>query len=96
MLRWRCGILTTNGFQNVLHTKLTEKLYRFVAGRSTPRIRRARARIADSGRPSVVSEPDGEIAAIYKGVARRVAVKIAERAKDFSSKFPTISVSKDT
>jgi len=51
---------------------------------------------ADSGRPSVVSEPDGEIAAIYKGVARRVAVKIAERAKDFSSKFPTISVSKDT
>jgi ATP-binding protein involved in chromosome partitioning len=51
---------------------------------------------ADSGRPSVVSDPDGEIAAIYKGVARRVAVKIAERAKDFSSKFPTISVSKDT
>jgi hypothetical protein len=36
------------------------------------------------------------IANIYKGVARRVAVKIAERAKDFSSKFPTISVSKDT
>jgi ATP-binding protein involved in chromosome partitioning len=51
---------------------------------------------ADSGRPSVVSDPDGEIAAIYKGVARKVAVKIAERAKDFSSKFPTISVSKDT
>jgi ATP-binding protein involved in chromosome partitioning len=51
---------------------------------------------ADNGRPSVVSDPDGEIAAIYKGVARKVAVKIAERAKDFSSKFPTISVSKDT
>jgi len=51
---------------------------------------------ADSGRPSVVSDPDGEIAAIYKRVARRVAVKIAERAKDFSAKFPTISVSKDT
>ena len=51
---------------------------------------------ADSGRPTVVSDPDGEIAAIYKRVARRVAVKIAERAKDFSAKFPTISVSKDT
>jgi ATP-binding protein involved in chromosome partitioning len=51
---------------------------------------------ADSGRPTVVSDPDGEIATIYKGVARRIAVKIAERAKDFSSKFPTISVSKDT
>ncbi|HWH83660.1 MAG TPA: iron-sulfur cluster carrier protein ApbC, partial [Burkholderiaceae bacterium] len=50
----------------------------------------------DSGRPSVVSDPDGEIAGLYKGVARQVAVKIAQRAKDFSSKFPTISVSKDT
>ena len=51
---------------------------------------------ADSGRPSVVSEPDGEIAAIYKSVARQLAVKIAQRSKDFSSKFPTISVSKGT
>ena len=31
-----------------------------------------------------------------QSVARRVAVKIAQRAKDFSSKFPTISISKDT
>jgi ATP-binding protein involved in chromosome partitioning len=51
---------------------------------------------ADSGRPTAVSDPDGEIAAIYKSVARQVAVKIAQRAKDFSAKFPTISVSKDT
>jgi ATP-binding protein involved in chromosome partitioning len=51
---------------------------------------------ADSGRPSVVSDPDGEIAALYKTVARQIAVKIAQRAKDFSSKFPSISISKDT
>jgi ATP-binding protein involved in chromosome partitioning len=51
---------------------------------------------ADAGRPSVVSDPDGEIAAIYKTVARQVAVKIAAKAKDFSSKFPTISISKTT
>jgi ATP-binding protein involved in chromosome partitioning len=51
---------------------------------------------ADSGHPTVVSEPDGEIAAIYKSVARQLAVKIAQRAKDFSSKFPTISISKGT
>ncbi|HXD04498.1 MAG TPA: iron-sulfur cluster carrier protein ApbC [Burkholderiaceae bacterium] len=51
---------------------------------------------ADSGRPSVVSDPDGEIAGIYKSVARRMAVKIAEKAKDYSARFPTISVSKDT
>ena len=46
--------------------------------------------------PTVVSDPDGEIAAIYKAVARQVAVKIAEKAKDYSSKFPTINISKTT
>jgi ATP-binding protein involved in chromosome partitioning len=51
---------------------------------------------ADSGRPTVVSDPDGEIAGIYREVARQVAVKIAQRAKDFSSKFPSISISKTT
>ncbi|MBL8378319.1 MAG: iron-sulfur cluster carrier protein ApbC [Burkholderiales bacterium] len=51
---------------------------------------------ADSGRPTVVSDPDGSIAAIYKGVARRVAIKIAESMKDMTSKFPNIVVSKST
>jgi ATP-binding protein involved in chromosome partitioning len=51
---------------------------------------------ADSGKPTVVSDPDSEAAKIYKSVARQVAIKIASRAKDFSSKFPTITVSKNT
>ena len=51
---------------------------------------------ADGGNPTVASDPEGEIAALYKSVARLVAVKIAQRAKDFSSKFPTISISKNT
>ncbi|PPE68635.1 iron-sulfur cluster carrier protein ApbC [Caldimonas thermodepolymerans] len=51
---------------------------------------------ADSGRPTVVSDPDGEIAKIYKEVARKVAVKVAQRAKDYSSRFPTITISKGT
>jgi ATP-binding protein involved in chromosome partitioning len=51
---------------------------------------------ADSGKPTVAADPDGEIAGIYKSVARQVAVKIALKAKDFSSKFPTITVSKAT
>ena len=51
---------------------------------------------ADSGKPTVVADPDGEVAQIYKQVARTVAVKIAQQAKDFSSKFPTIKVSQDT
>ena len=51
---------------------------------------------ADGGRPTVVAEPEGEIAALYREVARQVAVGIALKAKDFSAKFPTITVSKDT
>ena len=51
---------------------------------------------ADSGTPTVVADPDGELAQIYKKMARDIAAKIALQAKDFSSKFPTIAVSKDT
>ncbi len=51
---------------------------------------------ADAGRPTVVAQPLGEIAALYRAVASRVAVKIAQRSKDFSTRFPTITVSKDT
>ena len=51
---------------------------------------------ADSGMPTVVADPDGDVSAIYKTVARTVAVKIAQKAKDFSAKFPTITVSKTT
>ena len=51
---------------------------------------------ADSGKPTVVADPDGDVAGIYKAVARQVAIKIAAKAKDFSSKFPSIKISKDT
>lgn len=51
---------------------------------------------ADNGRPTVMADPDGNLAGIYKDVARRVAVRVAAKAKDFSSKFPTITVSKNT
>ncbi|HEY8356543.1 MAG TPA: iron-sulfur cluster carrier protein ApbC [Ramlibacter sp.] len=51
---------------------------------------------ADSGKPTVVADPDGEAAGIYRAVARKVAVKIAGKAKDFSARFPTITVSKNT
>ena len=51
---------------------------------------------ADSGRPTVVAEPDGAVAQQYKAIARRLAAKVAKQSKDFSSKFPTITVSKGT
>lgn len=51
---------------------------------------------ADSGKPTVVADPDGEVAGIYKAVARQVALAIAAKNKDFSSKFPSIKISKET
>jgi ATP-binding protein involved in chromosome partitioning len=51
---------------------------------------------SDSGKPTVAADPDGEIAGMYKAIARQVAIKIAAKAKDFSSKFPSIKISKDT
>jgi ATP-binding protein involved in chromosome partitioning len=47
---------------------------------------------ADSGRPTVVSDPDGPVAEIYRRIARRCAVKIAELQRDMTSKFPNIVV----
>ena len=47
---------------------------------------------ADSGRPTVVAAPDGRPAAIYREIARKMAAKLALKAKDFSSKFPNIVV----
>ncbi|MBV5287568.1 MAG: iron-sulfur cluster carrier protein ApbC [Methyloversatilis discipulorum] len=47
---------------------------------------------ADSGKPTVVSDPDGRVAEIYRDIARKVAVKIADKAKDMTSKFPSIVV----
>jgi len=47
---------------------------------------------ADSGRPTVVSDPDGPATRIYKQIARRVAVKIAEKAQDHSAAFPKIVI----
>ena len=51
---------------------------------------------ADSGQPTVVADPDGEVASIYKAVARKVAVAIAAKNKDFSAKLPSITISKNT
>ncbi|MCM2296230.1 iron-sulfur cluster carrier protein ApbC [Rhodoferax sp.] len=51
---------------------------------------------ADSGKPTVVSDPDSEVAGLYKTMARKVALAIAAKNKDFSSKFPNIKISKET
>ncbi|WP_152548600.1 P-loop NTPase, partial [Cupriavidus sp. SK-4] len=47
---------------------------------------------ADSGRPTVVAEPDSPVAEMYRAIARKVAIKIADKARDMTSKFPSIVV----
>jgi ATP-binding protein involved in chromosome partitioning len=46
----------------------------------------------DSGKPTVVAEPEGPLAESYRAIARRVAAKIAALARDMSGRFPNIVV----
>lgn len=47
---------------------------------------------ADGGQPTVAAEPEGDIAKIYKEIARKSAIKIANAGLDHSSKFPNIVI----
>lgn len=46
----------------------------------------------DSGVPTVVADPEGNIAQIFRSIAHRTAVKVAELSKDQSSLFPDIVI----
>ena len=50
---------------------------------------------ADSGEPSVIAEPEGEAAQIYRTIAMKVAAAIAKSAKDMSLKMPSVKVVND-
>ena len=47
---------------------------------------------ADSGKPTVVSDPDGPVAATYRQIARKIAARIAKQAEDRSGVFPKIVI----
>jgi ATP-binding protein involved in chromosome partitioning len=47
---------------------------------------------SDSGRPTVVANPDGAVAATYREIARKVAIFVAQKSEDHSAKFPSIKV----
>jgi len=46
----------------------------------------------DSGKPTVVAEPDSRIAQIYREIARRTAAKLSQQAKNYAAKFPKIVI----
>ena len=47
---------------------------------------------ADSGTPTVIADPEGTIAGIYRQIARKVALKIADLQQDHSAAFPKIVI----
>ncbi|WP_045224058.1 iron-sulfur cluster carrier protein ApbC [Methyloterricola oryzae] len=47
---------------------------------------------ADGGHPTVVAEPEGPAAMRYREIARAMAARLALRAKDYSARFPKISI----
>lgn len=47
---------------------------------------------ADSGTPTLVADPDGAVAGLYKAMARQVAARLAQLPKDYSAKMPGVSV----
>ena len=49
---------------------------------------------ADSGKPTVVAEPDSQISMLYQDIARHVGARIAQRAGQAQA-APTISISED-
>ncbi len=58
---------------------------------SLPLARRIRED-ADSGRPTVVAEPDAAIANSYRAIARNIAAKLSLQQKEYASKFPNIVI----
>ncbi len=51
--------------------------------------------LADDGTPTVVAEPESRITELYTEIARKVAAKLALKARDYSNKFPKIVIKND-
>jgi ATP-binding protein involved in chromosome partitioning len=49
----------------------------------------------DSGKPTVVAEPDSRISQIYREIARRTAAKLSLKTKDYAARFPQIVIQND-
>jgi ATP-binding protein involved in chromosome partitioning len=50
---------------------------------------------SDEGHPSVVADPEGAVARRYREIALRMSALLALKSRDYSSRFPTISIVSD-
>lgn len=46
----------------------------------------------DSGRPIVIADPESKISQAYRDIARKVALSVAKKNKDYSARMPSIKV----
>jgi ATP-binding protein involved in chromosome partitioning len=49
----------------------------------------------DSGKPTVVADPDSRISQIYREISRRTAARLSLKTKDYAAKFPQIVIQND-
>lgn len=47
---------------------------------------------ADAGNPTVIADPDGQISDMYREISRKMSARLAEKSKDYTSKFPNIVI----
>ena len=47
---------------------------------------------ADAGNPTVIADPDGQISDMYREISRKMSSRLAEKSKDYTSKFPNIVI----
>ncbi len=47
---------------------------------------------ADAGTPTLIQDPEGKVALLYKEIARKMAAKLALRPKDYSARFANVVV----
>ena len=50
---------------------------------------------ADAGHPLVLAQPESQAAGMYREIARKMAARLALKARDYSARFPTITVVND-
>jgi len=48
--------------------------------------------LTDVGKPSVIAEPDGPVASVYRELARTMLIKLSEAQRDYRSAFPNIVI----
>lgn len=50
---------------------------------------------SDKGKPSVVADPEGDVASIYRTIARTMSARLSLLSKDYGQSFPKISITND-